>query len=126
MQFTCQKLHLATQRKAWSCFIYRYCNTANQWTIICKMRTPRSECGCAVLNEKVYILGGYNWNASKRLSDVESFDTDTYTWTSLHDIHQPLTGVGAVALTVYQPKNKDNKMTILKEETGDMDASLLK
>ena len=77
------------------------------------MRTPRSECGCAVVLGKIFFVGGYNWNASKRLSDVESFDTDTHTWGTLQDIGQPLTGVGATALTIYEQRKGDNKTQLV-------------
>ena len=99
----------------WIHLRYRYCAVSNQWTIITKIRTPRSECACAVVREKIYVIGGYNWNARKRLSDVERFDTDTGSWTSLQDIDQPLTGVGAVGITIYHQNRVSDKTVVSKD-----------
>ena len=85
------------------------------------MRTPRSECGCALVREKVYILGGYNWNASKRLSDAESFDTDTNSWSSIEGISQPLTGIGATALTLYENNKSEGHRATIKEVENEND-----
>ena len=96
-------------------FSCRYCGSSNQWTVITKIRTPRSECACAIVREKIYVIGGYNWNASQRLSDVECYDTDTGTWSSHQELEQPLTGAGAVGLTVYNPRKTSDKTVVLKD-----------
>ncbi|KAL4227801.1 Kelch-like 26 [Mactra antiquata] len=74
----------------------------NQWTCITSMRNPRSEFGCCAINEKIYLIGGYDWNAGKRLSDVCCFNAGTKSWTSLPDLKESLIGVAASTLLVYE------------------------
>jgi hypothetical protein len=56
------------------------------------------------MKEKIYILGGYNWNESKRPSEVECFDTETLAWSTLPEQKQPLLGVTAVMLTLFDKR----------------------
>ncbi|XP_060591855.1 kelch-like protein 31 [Ruditapes philippinarum] len=84
--------------------IERFSPDMNQWSFIMKMRTPRSEFGCCAMKEKIYILGGYNWNESKRPSEVECFDTETLAWSTLPEQKQPLVGVTAVMLTLFDKR----------------------
>lgn len=96
--------------------IERYSITTNQWTTISMVRTPRSESGCTVLKDKICIVGGYNWNTSERLSDVECLDPETLSWTVLPSMRRPLTGVGAVTLTLYQRRISSAKKLSCAEE----------
>ncbi|KAK3601206.1 hypothetical protein CHS0354_004406 [Potamilus streckersoni] len=81
--------------------IEKFSLSTGQWTIICTMQNPRSEFGACVMNDRIYIFGGYNWNLNQRSCNVEYFDTDTNTWSSLTRLEQPLTGLAACTLTLY-------------------------
>lgn len=86
----------------------RYTPSSNQWTCVTKIRTPRSEFGCAAMKEKIFLVGGYNWNTSKRLGEIECFDTETLAWTTIPAQEQALVGVAAAVITVFE-KNKFHK-----------------
>ncbi|KAL3865788.1 hypothetical protein ACJMK2_043143 [Sinanodonta woodiana] len=81
--------------------IEKFCLSTGQWSVICTMQNPRSEFGGCVMNDRIYIFGGYNWNLNQRSCNVEYFDTDTKTWSSLTRLEQPLTGLAACTITLY-------------------------
>ncbi|WAR00671.1 KLH31-like protein [Mya arenaria] len=71
--------------------------------IACVDTIERSEFGCAVINEKIYVFGGYDWTEKKRLVDVVCFDADTGSWTDLGQMPDHLTGAAAASLVLYGP-----------------------
>jgi len=50
----------------------------NAWTDMPQMRHCRSGAGVAVLNQYIYVVGGFD--GSRQLSSVERFDTDRNVW----------------------------------------------
>lgn len=86
--------------------IERYSPSSNQWTFVTKMRTPRSEFGCAAFKEKIFVVGGYNWNTCKRPEEIECFDTETHAWTILPEQKQTRVGVAAAVLKVYEKRQQ--------------------
>ncbi|CAC5412253.1 KLHL31 [Mytilus coruscus] len=81
--------------------VEKYSPTADTWKFVCNMLTPRAEFGCCMLDDVVYVAGGYNWNNGERLTSVESLDLDTMIWTSVSNISRPLTGIACCTLTLY-------------------------
>ncbi|CAG2217500.1 KLHL31 [Mytilus edulis] len=81
--------------------VEKYSPTADKWTFVCDMLTPRAEFGCCMLDDVIYVAGGYNWNNGERLTSVESLDLDTMIWTSVTNISRPLTGIACSTLTLY-------------------------
>lgn len=81
--------------------VEKYSPTADKWTFVCNMLTPRAEFGCCMLDDVIYVVGGYNWNTGERLTSVESLDLDTMIWTSVTNISRPLTGIACSTLTLY-------------------------
>lgn len=55
-----------------------------------------SGAGVAVVNEVIYVCGGYD--GTNHLSSVESFNTQTNHWTMLHQMVVPRCYVGACVL----------------------------
>lgn len=68
------------------------------WTTLEPMPTARTGFGVAVIDGKIYAIGGYNGNY---LRTNEIYDTETDTWTTKKPMPTPRSG-GAVA--VYQNK----------------------
>lgn len=50
----------------------------NAWTDMPSMKYSRSGAGVAVLNQYIYVVGGFD--GSRQLASVEKFDTDRQTW----------------------------------------------
>ena len=78
-----------------------YVPLTDTWCTSSPMLQPRAEAGFAVINKKIYVVGGYSWDKSLRLSSVEYFDTEKNSWKMAKDIDQPYTGVACGALTIY-------------------------
>lgn len=56
------------------------------------------------MDQKIYVIGGYNWTESKRLADLDCFDTETSTWTYVGDMKETMTGVAACTIVLYEKK----------------------
>ena len=91
---------------------WRFSPSANQWTFVTKMRTPRSEFGSAAMDQKIYVIGGYNWSECKRLADLQCFDTDTCIWTYVGEMTETLTGVAACISVLYHGQDPDDRHAI--------------
>lgn len=75
--------------------------STNTWTNICDMDNPRAEAGSVVIQDKIYVVGGYNWNSNQRLNSAQYLDTTTRTWHDLAPIEGAYTGVCCGALTIF-------------------------
>lgn len=53
----------------------------NAWTDMPSMKFSRSGAGVAVLNQFIYVVGGFD--GSRQLSSVERFDTDKQIWETI-------------------------------------------
>lgn len=58
---------------------FRYDPQTSHWAFVAPMNTPRSTVGVAVLENKLYSVGGRD--GSSCLSSVEVFDPHTNKWT---------------------------------------------
>lgn len=53
----------------------------NAWTDMPSMRYCRSGAGVAVLNQYIFVVGGFD--GARQLSSVERFDTDRQAWETI-------------------------------------------
>ncbi|KAK3577962.1 hypothetical protein CHS0354_020801 [Potamilus streckersoni] len=67
-----------------------------RWTIAEAMSTMRSRVGVAVLNGKLYAIGGYD--GMERLSTVEVFEQDSRRWRKVTSMNCKRSALGAVGL----------------------------
>ena len=67
-----------------------------QWQDAEAMSMLRSRVGVAVLNNKLYAIGGYN--GSERLNTVEEFNADTKGWSRVASMNCNRSAVGAVTI----------------------------
>lgn len=79
-----------------------YDPATNSWTARKPMPTPRSELAAAVINGKLYAVGGAD-RFGNALKTVEVYDPGTDTWMSLPPLPQPRQGHAVVAIgkTLY-------------------------
>ncbi|UCD05530.1 MAG: T9SS type A sorting domain-containing protein, partial [candidate division WOR-3 bacterium] len=57
---------------------YKYDVVTDNWTVRTSMYTPRAHLGCAVVDGKIYAIGG--WVGSMATGAVEEYDPATDTW----------------------------------------------
>ena len=60
------------------------------------------------MDQKIYVIGGYNWSECKRLADLQCFDTDTCIWTYVGEMTETLTGVAACISVLYHGQDPDD------------------
>ena len=86
----------------------------NSWTTMAPMLTERHGFGVAVVNGKIYAIGGYNYDSG--LLDInEEYDPPTNTWTTKKPMPTPRNRFG---IAVYQ-----NKIYVIGGEIDDADRS---
>ena len=74
--------------------------SAPLWTRGSNMISPRTDFTGASLNEKIYILGGFN-NSGKSTDRVEYYDPKTDTWTAVSAIPERGNHAAAAVTTEY-------------------------
>ncbi|MCL4429998.1 MAG: hypothetical protein M1167_04520 [Chloroflexi bacterium] len=75
-------------------------DTQSSWTSMTPMPTARGGVGIAVVNGKIYAIGGLNGN-NQPVSTTEEYDPQTNGWTSEMPMPTPRSGF---AIAVYQNK----------------------
>ena len=80
----------------------------NSWKKVADMPTPRSNAGAAVVDGKIYVVGGLaatdrRMENTKILKVVEVYDPQTDTWERKQDMSQPRLsfGIGVVGGKIY-------------------------
>ena len=80
----------------------------NSWQRLADMPTPRLQSGAAVVNGKIYVVGGFSWIGipgvdTKMLKVVEVYDPQTDTWRRKQDMSTPRRqfGTGVVDGKIY-------------------------
>jgi hypothetical protein len=63
-------------------------NSSSMWTTGATMPTPRTDFTGSSLNEKIYIIGGFN-NKGKTLDTVEFYNPKTDTWSTASSLPEP-------------------------------------
>ena len=71
-------------------------NLFRRWTRVCPMNVRRSALGAAVMDGKIYVVGGYDGNSS--LNSVECFDPDTNQWKFVASMSTMRSATGVTAL----------------------------
>src|SRR6266487_1284629 len=69
--------------------------TSSFWTSGTNMPTPRSELAGAVLDGKIYIVGGYTYEGEKDI--VEVYDPEIDKWSTASPLPEPLDHPAAAA-----------------------------
>lgn len=75
----------------------------DQWTTVSPMRAGQSEAGCCLLEQKIYIIGGYNWHLNNVTSLVQVYNTETDEWE--RDLHFPESFAGIACTPVILPQD---------------------
>ena len=87
------------------------------WATRTSMPTPRTAAGSAVVNGKVYIIGGQLGTPNTTTNIVEEFDPITNTWTVKNSMPTPRYGFGISVvnnkiLCIGGTQNNSNRLTV--------------
>lgn len=82
------------------------------WGTIASMSGERNKAGCAALNRKIYVCGGWE-GKGKVLTSVEFYDTETDCWTALPSLPTP---AAMRATFLLFPRKQVDKLTKKSKE----------
>ncbi|CAH1268586.1 KLHL9 [Branchiostoma lanceolatum] len=71
----------------------RYDRVDDSWQFLAPVLSPQTGAGIAVFHDRIYILGGINWNTWKFSSEIQGYDMEGNTWSvvgHLPDIYDGL------------------------------------
>lgn len=71
-----------------------------QWTEVAPLFAGQSEAGAAVVDGKIYIVGGHTWRERKDVRTVACYDPELNVWEKATDFSEPLTSVSCCALRI--------------------------
>ncbi|XP_043937402.1 kelch-like protein 36 [Protopterus annectens] len=86
-----------------------YSPQCNQWTTVAPLLQANSESGVAVLEGKIYILGGYSWENTVFSKTVQIYDKEKNKWFRGIDLPKTIAGVSACICILKCRGNKDKK-----------------
>lgn len=89
---------IASERNLYALSGYQntiYDPISNEWGALPPMNTPRQHFAHAMVDNKIYTIGGYSMNQKEQLSSVEVFDTATHTWSTTAPLPNPLAHAAA-------------------------------
>ncbi|KAL3836007.1 hypothetical protein ACJMK2_021462 [Sinanodonta woodiana] len=95
-----------------------------RWTVAEAMSTMRSRVGVAVLNGKLYAIGGYD--GMERLSTVEVFEQDSRRWRKVTSMNCKRSALGSVGLNkkLYVLGGYDGVASLRSVEVYDPDTNI--
>ncbi|ESO87598.1 hypothetical protein LOTGIDRAFT_194339 [Lottia gigantea] len=83
--------------------IERYTPSTDTWVVLkgSNLPNPRSEFGCTIINNKIYIAGGYDWDTKVRLAKIDCFDLITESWSTVQSFGKKYTGLALCSMRIY-------------------------
>jgi kelch-like protein 10 len=79
--------------------VERYSPRKNQWRFVAPMNSQRSDGSSCIMDDKIYMVGGFN--GQECLQSVEVYDPVADTWEFIQPMRNRRSGVGACALNGY-------------------------
>uniref|UniRef100_UPI00358DFF98 kelch-like protein 26 n=1 Tax=Myxine glutinosa TaxID=7769 RepID=UPI00358DFF98 len=73
---------------------------SDQWTLVSPMRTGQSEAGYALVDQRIFIVGGYNWHLNNVTSIVQVYNVDTDEWERDLPFPEALAGIACAAVNM--------------------------
>lgn len=101
--------------------------SANSWSLVSPLPTGHGEPGVAVLDRRIYVLGGRSHDKGKRMKYVHVYNTDSDEWENDTEFKERVSGLAAcVALmpptVIAQARSWEQRIKASLEDM-DMDNS---
>ncbi|KAM3918504.1 kelch-like protein 36 [Leptodactylus fuscus] len=93
-----------------------YSPQCDQWTQVAALLQPNSESGVAVLDNKIYILGGYSWENTTFSRTVQIYDKERKKWVKGTDLPKTVAGVSACVCMLKNRSYDKAKKTKIKRQ----------
>ncbi|XP_072166984.1 kelch-like protein 31 isoform X2 [Diadema setosum] len=82
--------------------VEQYDPSTDTWRTLAAMTTPRAEAAGCVVDGRMYMIGGYNWESKSWLNSAEEYDFNRDEWLAFTSFPRALTGVASCTLTLYK------------------------
>ncbi|XP_071503274.1 kelch-like protein 9 [Diadema antillarum] len=82
--------------------VEQYDPSTDTWRTLAAMATPRAEAAGCVVDGRMYMIGGYNWESKSWLNSAEEYDFTRDEWLAFTSFPRALTGVASCILTLYK------------------------
>nr|XP_057932341.1 kelch-like protein 36 [Doryrhamphus excisus]XP_057932342.1 kelch-like protein 36 [Doryrhamphus excisus]XP_057932344.1 kelch-like protein 36 [Doryrhamphus excisus] len=76
---------------------------SRQWTQVAPLLSPNSEAGLAVWAGRIYVLGGYSWEAMTFSRTTQVYDPHKDAWCRGPDLPKRIAGASACVCTIKPP-----------------------
>uniref|UniRef100_A0A8C9IZ60 Kelch-like protein 22 n=1 Tax=Piliocolobus tephrosceles TaxID=591936 RepID=A0A8C9IZ60_9PRIM len=77
-----------------------YSCTSGQWSSVCPLPAGHGEPGIAVLDNRIYVLGGRSHNRGSRMGYVHIYDVEKDCWEEGPQLDNSISGLAACVLTL--------------------------
>lgn len=77
-----------------------YKPSTDQWTNVCPLPAGHGEPGIAVLDNRIYVLGGRSHNRGIRMDYVHIYDAERDCWEEGPQLEDDISGMAACVLTL--------------------------
>ncbi|OBS63494.1 hypothetical protein A6R68_07902 [Neotoma lepida] len=81
-------------------FVACYSCTSRQWSTVCPLPAGHGEPGIAVLDNRIYVLGGRSHNRGTRMGYVHIYDMEKDCWEEGPQLNNSISGLAACVLTL--------------------------
>lgn len=97
--------------------ILSYNPLSNAWSRLDTPLEPRSEGGCAVLNNRIFVVGGYDWTERTKLRSAEMYDVEQGVARRVASIPLQLIGLACCTATIcdFSPSPRMSKIEFPSE-----------
>jgi len=95
----------------------------NQWSNVKPLFEGQSEAGAAVVNNKIFIIGGHNWRERKDVRTVACYDPLIDQWEKASEFPEALTSVACCSL--HLPNTTLQELTREKYKIANMETDSL-
>jgi len=72
----------------------------DQWTVVAQLSMGQSEAGACLVNDRIFIVGGYCWSARRCIKVIQTYDSDNDTWERVGNLPRGLAGLRLCTLTL--------------------------
>ncbi|XP_066418562.1 kelch-like protein 22 [Molothrus aeneus] len=91
-----------------------YKPSTDQWTNVCPLPAGHGEPGIAVLDNRIYVLGGRSHNRGIRVDYVHIYDAERDCWEEGPQLEDGISGMAACVLTLPRPNLMETEKWLSK------------
>lgn len=72
----------------------------DQWTMVAQLSMGQSEAGACLVNDRIFIVGGYCWSARRCIKVIQTYNAEDDVWERVGNLPRGLAGLRLCTLTL--------------------------